>query len=342
MRNLLFIVLTALLSACSSINYIGIETYNPAEVTFPKDVNKLLIVNNAVAQPDDWGYKLIMQGKEESDARAKADSALFDACKSLGKAIVDASFFNDVLLYNHGYRQDKNVHIDAKLTAEQVADLCEETGADAVISVDRLLFNMKKDVTDLGVYVTGIIDVKMDGVVRTYLPGRELPIATVHYNDSTSWGESAETTSILNKILPTPEEALRISGEYFGLKIYSNFVPHWQKETRWYYSDIGSRWKEASAYAEKEKWAEAEIRWNTIYKNSKKGDKRAKSASNLALCCEMKGDLVKALEWATISYDLFKENKKDKENASFMEVYVKVLTERIQRDKKLNIQFGKE
>ena len=324
------------------MNFIGIETYNPAEVTFPDKVNKLLIVNNSVAQPEDWGYELTIQGKEQGGNKVKADSALLEACRSLGSAIVDASFFNDVLLYNKAVRQDKNAHLDTKLTAEQVEALCEETGTDAIISIDRLLFDMKKEVTDLGVYVTGLIDVKMAGVVRSYVSGRELPLTTIHLNDSTMWGESAENQTVLNKILPSPEDALKASGEYFGLKLYANFVPHWQKETRWYFTGMGSRWKEASAYAEKEKWAEAEARWNAIYKNAENWNPRSRAASNLALCNEMKGDLVKALEWATISYNLFKENKGNKEYTDFMEVYVKVLTERIRSDKKLNIQFGKE
>ena len=46
MRSILFIGIAGVLSACSTINYVGIETYNPAEVTFPENVAKVLIVNN--------------------------------------------------------------------------------------------------------------------------------------------------------------------------------------------------------------------------------------------------------------------------------------------------------
>lgn len=341
MKHILFIILVSFLSACSSMNYVGIETYNPAEVTYPKNARKLLIVNNAVAQPEDKGYELTIQGKKQADSRAQADSALFDACRSLGHSISDVAFFEDVLLYNNPLRQDKNVYMDVKLTPDQVDSLCNETGADAIISLDRLLFDMKKEVVDLGVYVVGEIDIKMNGIVRSYVRGRETPLATVAFNDSTLWSESAEHQNVLNKILPTPEEALRASGEYFGFKIHSNFVPHWQKETRWYFLGIGSRWKEATAFAERERWKDAEDRWSSIYKSSKKWGTRSKAASNLALCCEMRGDLEKALEWAQKSYALFKENK-NKEYTDLMELYVKVLTERIRSDNKLNIQFGKE
>ena len=42
MRTTLYLLVACLFSACSTIEYIGIETYNPAEITFPKKVDKVL------------------------------------------------------------------------------------------------------------------------------------------------------------------------------------------------------------------------------------------------------------------------------------------------------------
>ena len=225
MRSILFIGIAGLLSACSTINYVGIETYNPAEVTFPENVAKVLIVNNAVPQPEDAGYEYTLQGEKQDTCKAKADSALFDACRTLGEAIVEASYFNDVLLYHDGVRKDNQAFLDTKLTQGQVASLCDETGADAVISIDRLLFDMKKSVGTLGEgYVMGMIDVQMAGVIRSYVPDREAPLATVHMKDSIYWAESADYMPILDKVLPSPENALRGAGKYFGAKAASNLA----------------------------------------------------------------------------------------------------------------------
>ena len=65
MRSILFIGIAGLLSACSTINYVGIETYNPAEVTVPENGAKVLIVNNAVPQPEDAGYEYTLQGEKQ-------------------------------------------------------------------------------------------------------------------------------------------------------------------------------------------------------------------------------------------------------------------------------------
>lgn len=341
MRSVLFTLAAVLFTACNTINYIGIETYNPAEVTFPKSVGKVLIVNNAVPQPEGDNYKHIIKGEEKEGAKAKADSALFDACRVLGGAIANSSYFNDVLLYHNPTREDKSAYEDKRLTVDQVNTLCDENYVDAIISIDRLLFNMKREVSSFAEsFYIGTIDVKMSGVIRCYIPNRKSPLTTIQVNDSIQWAESAEYVNILDKILPTPDNALRGAAEYFGAKAYSNFVPHWENETRWYFGGAGARWKEASAFANNEKWDEAGAKWKMIYDSSSSWKSRAKAASNLALCHEMKGELREAYEWAHKSYEMFKGKSGENDNtANLLELYVKALAERINSDKKLNSQF---
>ena len=57
MRKSLFVLLTGVLTSCGSVNYFQIETYNPSEVTFPKTVNEILVVNHSVPQPANAGYR---------------------------------------------------------------------------------------------------------------------------------------------------------------------------------------------------------------------------------------------------------------------------------------------
>lgn len=344
MRSFLCILSIGLFSACGTINYVGIETYNPAEVTFPENVAKILVVNNAVPQPSDSGYELNLFGVAQDTCSVKADSALYDACRTLGESMVGASYFNDVLLYNHAMRNDTFFERDTKLTPRQVSDLCEETGADAVVSVDRLLFDMKKNVVAfMEGYVVGSIDVQIAGVIRSYVPGRDAPLATVHVRDSVFWAENADNAILLNLLLPKADDALRTAGKYIASKTYVNFVPHWNKESRWYFTGFGSTWKEASAYAGGEKWNLAEERWRHLYQSSGNWKSQAKAASNLALCHEMKGELKEAYDWAHKSYDLFKKQAGDNaKNTKLLELYVTALGDRIRSDKKLNVQFGKD
>lgn len=337
MKRILSIVfLIGLLTACGSTNFLSIDTFNPAEVTFPPSVKKVLLVNHAVPQPADWGYRYTVDGKIKAAEGAKADSALVDFCQSMGEAMVDGNYFQDVLLFHEPLREDGHPEQDLQLTAEQVDSLCAVTGTDLVLSLDRMLFDSNRDMTDLGGFRVGTSCVRMAGVVRAYLPGRAAPLAKIQLVDSLIFEQSEE-------LLPSPEEALRMASRYLGVKAHVNFVPHWQQETRWYFSEAGARWKEASAYAAGERWEQAEERWLSLYQSSKGWKSKAQAANNLALCAEMRGDLRKALEWATTSHELFlqKVGEEDQQR-QLLELYVKALTERVQADQKLDVQIGKQ
>ncbi|MCD8267395.1 MAG: DUF6340 family protein [Parabacteroides sp.] len=343
MRNAFYLLAIGLLTSCSSIDYLSIETYNPAEITFPENIGKILVVNNVVPQPEDIGCELTLFGTKQDTCHVKADSALFDACQGLGKAMVDVSFFDDVLLYHDATRKDDVYYDDVKLTPDQVTALCDETGADAVISFDRLLFESSKNVVAFAEgYIAGDISVLMSGVIRSYLPGRPTPLATVYMADSLFFSESAYNQILLDQMLPSQEEALRASGEYLGMRASPNFVPHWTRETRWFYSGMGTQWKEATAFARTEKWENAAERWKHLYENSKNWKAQAKAASNIALSHEMKSELREAHEWASKSRDIFKKNEgEDGKNTKLQTLYVEALLNRLRSDRKLNMQFGK-
>ena len=104
---------------------------------------------------------------------------------------------------------------------------------------------------------------------------------------------------------------------------------------------MGSRWKEASAYAQSEKWDRAAEHWMHLYEKSNSPKAKAKAASNLALGNEMKTNLDEAYEWANKSYELFKKSEgEDGKNTKLLALYIEVLRNRIRSDKKLNMQFG--
>ena len=168
-------------------------------------------------------------------------------------------------------------------------------------------------------------------------------MATVLVEDSVQFIESAESLRILNDYLPEPEEALRVSARYLGTKVSENFVPHWTQEDRWYYTSMSARWKEASAYASKGDWESAGQRWFSLYEKAKPGVRQAKLASNLALAAEMRGEFVKALEWATKSREAFvKALGEEADESKLLLLYEKALGERVNANRKLNAQFGEE
>lgn len=342
MKKALFLLLAfTVLTGCSSISYMSIETHKPAEITFPAMVSKVLIVNNAVPQPEKSGYEYKLMGVLQDTARAKADSALFDIGRALGVSILETNYFNDVLLFHEGTRKDDKYLSDEKLSQSAVQALCEESGADAVISIDRLLFDMTKSTASFSSNIFySFINVKIASVMRAYIPERESPLATVLMADSVDWSERAETLKELEQYLPSPEEALRESAKYIGNIAAPNFVPHWNNEVRWFYTDISTDWKQASAYASAQKWEAAEEVWLSTYNKTKNETSKAKLASNIAFAKEMQGNYPEALEWAEKARLSFQKKGENTRNYQLLEEYSKALQERINENRKLNIQFG--
>jgi hypothetical protein len=326
------------------MRFVGIETFNPAEIVYPDQIRTVLIVNNAVPQPPDSGYEYKLAGILQDTCKAHADSALFDACRALGEAIVKTGFFDDVLLFAENTRRDNSFLSDVRLTQEEVQSLCEETGADAVISIDRLLFNMKKEVFAFPEgYVYGTKNIEIKGVIRSYLPSRNVPQITILMTDSLFWGEEAFDLRTVDQLLPTPDNALRIAGAYIGNKAHPVFVPHWKNENRWFFTGIGARWKKASVYADNNKWNEALEEWLHIHANSTYWKSKAKSASNVALAYELTGELDKALLLATEAYELYEKNAGINDSYTQLQlIYKETLARRIQSEKKLTLQLREE
>ncbi len=80
-RLFVYLVIVAIvLSGCSGMKTLTIQTQEPAQVTLPKDIKKLLIVDNAVSQPSDIGHIEKRLGKSTS---VKASSGFSVLLKSI-------------------------------------------------------------------------------------------------------------------------------------------------------------------------------------------------------------------------------------------------------------------
>lgn len=338
------ILLSIFCVACSSTHYISIETYHPAEITFPKNVGKVVVVNNAVTQPAELGHSRELFGKLSSDT-IKADSAVWEACEFLMQVLAEQKFFNDVLLLKDTVRIDESYFIDRKLSSEQVKNICERSGADAIISVDRLLFNVRSEISARAEgYVIGNVNVHITGLIRSYLPNRVNPLVTIEVMDSVYWNQDAGNLVWLRMVLPSGEEAIKDAAKYVMTKNYTNFVPHWRNETRWYYTEGGARWQEATVLAKNEKWTKAALRWEHLYMNERSSLKKAKAALNLALVMELQENFEKALDWANKGMSLFKKagEVKNEKDIYITQLYIDTLKMRIKEKEKLNMQFGPE
>ena len=323
-----------------------IQTLLPAEVTFPSEVRKILILNNTVAQPGNIGYEYSLLGIRQDSAKVNAKIANDFACRELGNLMADSPFFDDILLYEGDYRTDNDFLTNGRLNQEEVRSICEDTGADAIISLDRMLYQSTRTIhsSGEGVYKGNILIV-YDAMLRIYTPGKAGSLAAIALTDSILWEDYGLSTSVLNEYyLPPQDTAIKIAAGYFADKALTFLVPHWNDDTRWVYKKGTSRWKDASTLASKEKWSDARAIWMQLFDRTKNNKDQSKLASNIAISYELESRYDEALQWAEKSYDLIKGNLSpddddDAQMEKLQKIYVDVLRSRMQGEQKLDMQL---
>ena len=72
--------------------YTTIDVLRPAKVSFPVDVNHLLIVNNAASQPKTYGHKTIQFNENQKSATVDTDSLPVFALASFAESILEKNF----------------------------------------------------------------------------------------------------------------------------------------------------------------------------------------------------------------------------------------------------------
>jgi hypothetical protein len=341
MKSTAALLFISLLASCSSIRYLEIQTCNPAEITYQDNIRKVVIVGNALPQRPDTGCEYIVAGKK-LPCEAHADSTINDACKALGHALIETDYFDDILLLDISPERDTTrLFSDDKISAEIVTAICEDTGADALISFDRLLFNSRREfIARPEGYIEGQISVRINAIVRSYIPEQAGEPTTVLFSDSISISDWDYDIDRLGSKLPDPSEALRLAAGYTGEKIYTTFVPHWINEQRWYYSGYTAKWKKATACAIAEKWSAAATAWLELYNSRVSERDKAKLASNLALYHELTGDLQQARLYAETASRIFSEiSAEDDPFAFIQDQYKQTIAQRILDNEKLNLQI---
>ena len=333
----LFPMLFIAICNCAPYRYLSIETLNPADITFPVDMRRVLVVNNALPQNEvpfeSTKHKLI------EPLTISADSAAYDFCRTLGETLADFRGFDEVRLLEGSLRIDQSLLTAPKLTRDDVDLLCNEHESDIVISLDLLLFRVEEYANIIFGYQTQeYLNVETSGVLRVYAQGRETPMTTILLADTIIFDiwfdqNGEDIWDFLSSDNQT--NLLRESAIYLAYKARKHFIPYWDEDIRWYYTSFETRWKEATAYAEAEKWDMALEIWREIYEQTSSWKKQARLCSNIALGLEMTGNFEQALQYAKKSNQLMQDHQRDDDK---QEVYVNVLTNRITEEQKLRLQ----
>ena len=339
-------------SSCTSIHNFAIEIREPAKITFPPNVSKIVVVNNAASSANgNFGTECFFNGKEiDSPFTIKFDSAIWISTLRLTEGIDAEKFFSKAMIYKIPVRTDKT-SLEIRLIPETVKQTIFDTSdADAIISIDRCLFKYTQKINQLATgyslepYYT-FVNTKtiVDLTCSAYLREREKPLTTFMLRDSLFFTEQVSNDSIL-LFDEIPNLMITEAAAHIGEKAVPYFTPSWKRVDRSLYTSYESRMKEALAYAKADKWIAAENIWLQLYNGKTNHKAQAYLAGNLAVASEIQDDLNKAYDWAQKAEMLFKKEneQKNKPEIDRIKSYILSLTERINNDILLNKQLGIE
>ena len=321
--NILFLFLFAfLLGNCAGLKTITIESQEPAQVTLPKNVRSLLVVNNVVTQPKDIGHtKKWLDKSEIENFPIPMDSIAIIYTEALAQFLEEERYFDKVLYYNKPLRTDSDFLAQKPIMPEEMMQFRKEHDVDAIVSLDRFIIitNLEEKKTSGNKFIEETT--KIQSIIRVYMPTLNGEIPAIHYLDSVKLKapvsfnlekNSDQLSNFLTKLFPQDNMRRDFLKERVVVpaaeKMTKALSPHWETQDRWYYTLSNATMQNGEYYADQSKWDEAVVKWEEFFNANKNTINKAKAASNIALAYEMLEDMEQAYSWITTAYNLFEES----------------------------------
>lgn len=195
------------------------------------------------------------------------------------------------------------------LSTEKVRRICEEYNTDALLVMEQFStkamtdMNVEKWAGSEGTYSNyyASIDMKYNAFFRIYKPGSktiEIPL-----NDTIYWDRADDNLDRLLKNLPTIKQAMVSAGIKVALDVDAKISPTWIPEKRGYFL-LNRKNDRGKQLMDENKTEEARDYWMQMAQSDKKKIK-GRAEYNLALLCELDGDLDQAIQWALKSYNTY-------------------------------------
>jgi hypothetical protein len=276
---------------------VPVDCLVPADVSFPAQIKRVGIVNNAGKTP---GYKKTTESLEQYSI--SGDPAI--TAEALAESIAAENYFDEVIICDSALQASGTPKQTPFLSKETVNALTERLNVDLIISIEEIYIQVERRVfTAAGMEFAGMVSAKVHPKVYVYIANRNSPLVAINGNDSIFW-EGIEPTSIAGHAKAVPDKQLIAEASAFaGTVPVKHIIPHWETNNRIFYHDGSPEMRDAAYFVQKNDWDKAFERWIT-YAGTAKGIKKARAASNISLYYEMKDELEKAHEWGKTALEL--------------------------------------
>ena len=283
--------------------YFSVDERYPAERTQLQGKQRILVVNNALTQPQDFGHTTMIDGENQNHAEIDLSRSVLYCLFATTQSMESTGEFDAVELMDISQNHSTNYYTRTPLTFSQAERLCTDYQADALLTLNQLvLYDIVESFpTDEGTYYA-------------YLQAYAQSHWTIHYAgqtrevtftqaDTLLWESQLHYTRAQSlSDLPSRQEALLYLARELGNRMGSSFAPSWQTTRRYIY-ELPDLQAGLDAFR-LQRWNSAINQWLTIV-DSKDKKAAACAAANIAIAYEMLGDYVSACDYAQRASRLF-------------------------------------
>lgn len=261
---------------------------------------------------------------------------------SLASVVYYESFINTLNAENYSdsicelERQFPDVGNDSiKIFTKQEVNKIKKTyNCNTVYSLNRFTIN-EISYTNQAYNETGIL-IFMKAIWAVYGSFPDTTFLILHRDTITFSGTYSNYRTEIKILADRPDLIMETSAD-LGKRFALFLIPHWEEVKRLYYKSGNLLFKEADKFAQNNEWLKAAEIWKKLTTNKNKNIV-VKSMYNLALACEMEGDLDAALDWVIKSLQVF--GQKNTKHAYNCLDYINILTTRKLEIKKLQYQVS--
>lgn len=299
----LLLVLCSLYVNAQQQWYFSVDERYPAERQQLQGKQRILVVNNALTQPQDFGHSTILDGENTGNVEIDLSRSVLYCLFATTQSMESTGEFDAVELMDISQNHSTNYYTRTPLTFSQAERLCADYQADALLTLNQLvLYDVVESFpTDEGTYYA-------------YLQAYAQSHWTIHYAgqtrevtftqaDTLLWESQLHYTRAQSlSDLPSRQEALLYLARELGNRMGSSFAPSWQTTRRYIY-ELPDLQAGLDAFR-LQRWNSAINQWLTIV-DSKDKKAAACAAANIAIAYEMLGDYVSACDYAQRASRLF-------------------------------------
>ena len=299
----LLLVLCSLYVNAQQQWYFSVDERYPAERQQLQGKQRILVVNNALTQPQDFGHSTILDGENTGNVEIDLSRSVLYCLFATTQSMESTGEFDAVELMDISQNHSTNYYTRTPLTFSQAERLCTDYQADALLTLNQLvLYDIVESFpTDEGTYYA-------------YLQAYAQSHWTIHYAGQTREATFTQADTLLwesnlhyNRTqslsdLPSRQEALLYLARELGNRMGSSFAPSWQTTRRYIY-ELPDLQAGLDAFR-LQRWNSAINQWITIV-DSKDKKAAACAAANIAIAYEMLGDYASACDYAQRASRLF-------------------------------------